>query len=313
MIIILTAWFDKRIRVQIFLKLYKREGYTSIICVGNLPDSRSSDSRSDTWSSNSRSSGGVDLLSGSVALLPDAWSSSNIGLFISCRHIAGLFISCRYISCCVCCSLTDQGHCGVLCSSGVLISSDVLIQSTLNIHGLSSGISCLVLTALNSSLERLFRVVNDLSFNWNILILLNFSFPGNVFNSLLRDVLWDVLSQILNGIIVSFGDLSWNALDSLLFSIFSYFSGLGHSLDSDFILILDDLLLEWNVLDSALTLDHFFSSVDSCVDNLGSLSETLIDTIPSIALIVSSGCVTSLIDITSCIWVSILITLTVKL
>lgn len=177
-----------------------------------------------------------------------------------------------------------------------------MILCVLNVHGLSSGgISSLVLTAIELDLEGLFRVVDDLSFNWNVLVLLDFPFSGNILNSLLGDVLRNVLSQIFNGVIVGFSNLSWNALDSLLLSIFSHSSGLWHSLHSHFILIFDDFLLEWNILNSALALDHFFPSVNSGVDNLGSLHKSLVGTRTGITLVVASGGVSSLIDVTSCV------------
>lgn len=285
---------------------------------------------SNSWSSNSWSSSSVDLLSGGgiVSLLPDTWSTSDITwLLISCRNITiislsgSIFPLDRLISGCVN-SLTSNNwivdvlpSSGVLSSSGVLgLSSSVLSLSSLDVLSLSCSICSLELTAVEFNFKRLFRIVNDLSFNGNVLVLLDFSFSGDILNGLLGDVLRDVLSQILNGIIVRFSHLSWDSLDSLLFSVFSHFPGFWDSLNSHFILILDDLFLEWDILDSALSLDHLFSSVNSCVNNLGSLHKSLVNTRTGITLIVSSGGISSLVDVSpSCVWICILIGWTVNL
>lgn len=207
---------------------------------------------------------------------------------------------------------------GVDLSSCVLSSSDdlglsccVLGLATLDVLGLS----CCVYSLVESSFKRLFRVMDNLSLNWDVLILLDLPFPGDILNGFLRDILRNVLSQILNGVIVSLGDLSWNALDPLLFSVFSHFSCLWHSLDSHFISIFYDLFLEWHILDPALTFDHFCSSVHGCVNDLRCLH--LGGTGTHITLVVSIGGsgrgVSSLLDISSCVRIPILIGRTVNL
>lgn len=272
---------------------------------------------SNSWSSNSWSSSSVDLLSGGgiVSLFPDTWSTGDITwLLISCRDITIISLSGSIfpldwlISGCVNSLTGNNWIVDVLSSSGVLglSSPDVL--------SLSCSICSLELTAVEFNFKRLFRIVNDLSFNGDVLVLLDFSFSGDILNGLLGDVLRDVLSQILNGIIVRFSHLSWDSLDSLLFSVFSHFPGFWDSLNSHFILILDDLFLEWDILDSALSLDHLFSSVNSCVNNLGSLHKSLVNTRTGITLIVSSGGISSLVDVSpSCVWICILIGWTVNL
>lgn len=110
--------------------------------------------------------------------------------------------------------------------------------------------------------------MDNLSFDWNVLILLNFSFLGDVFDLSFWDVLRNVLSEIFDGIVIGDGNFPRDLLDSNFFSVFGNFSSLGYSLYSAVILIFNDFLFERNVFDSALAFNHFFSSVDCSVDNL---------------------------------------------
>ena len=119
------------------------------------------------------------------------------------------------------------------------------------------------------SLERLLRVVDDLSFDWDVLVSLDLSFLGDILDFFFGDVLRNVLPEVLDGIVVGDTDFAGDFFDPLLFSVLSDFSGPGDSFNSGFILVFDDLLLEGDVLDSALSLDHFLGGVHSGVHNLG--------------------------------------------
>lgn len=113
--------------------------------------------------------------------------------------------------------------------------------------------------------------MNDLPFNWNVFILFHLSFFGNVFDLFFWDVLGDVLSKILDSIVISDGNFPRNFFDSDFFSVFGDFSCLGNSFDSSFILVFNDFFLEGNVFDSALTLNDFLSSINNGIHNLGLL------------------------------------------
>ncbi len=160
-----------------------------------------------------------------------------------------------------------------LATGDVLTSSGVLGLTTLDVNCLPTldVVASLVLTSLEFGFQRLFGIVDDLSLNWNVFVFLDLSFSGDVFDGLLGNVLRNVLSQVLNGVIVGLGDFSWDGFDSLFLSVFSDFSGLGDSLDSDLVLVFNDFLLEWNVFDSALTLDDLFASVNNGVNDLWAL------------------------------------------
>ena len=129
--------------------------------------------------------------------------------------------------------------------------------------------------------KRSFRIMDDLSFDWNILILFNFSLFGNVFDLFFWDILRNVLSEIFDSIVISHGNFSRNLFDSDFISVFSDSSSFGDSLDFSLIFVFDDFLLEWNVFDSALSFNHFFCSVNNSVNNR------------------------SCVDISSCSWSSI--------
>ena len=86
----------------------------------------------------------------------------------------------------------------------------------------------------------------------------------NVFNLFLRDILRNVLSKILNCIVVGNGNFTRNCLNLLFFFVFNSFHLLWNSLNLCLILILKNFLFEGNILNSAFSLDNFFSSVNSC-------------------------------------------------
>ena len=110
-------------------------------------------------------------------------------------------------------------------------------------------------------------IMNNLSFDWNIVISFNFSFSSYVFYSFLWNMLRNVLSKILDSIIIDFSHLSgYLFYDSLLF-ILSNSSGSWNSINMLLISILNDFLFKRNIFYSALSLDDFFSHIDSCVNN----------------------------------------------
>jgi len=111
--------------------------------------------------------------------------------------------------------------------------------------------------------------MNNLSFNWNILIFFNFSLFSNILNLFFWNILWDILSQIFNSIIISNCNFSWYLFNSYLLSVLCYFSCFWNSLYSCIVLVLYNFLLEWNVLNSAFTFYDLFTGVYCCVYNLG--------------------------------------------
>ena len=125
-------------------------------------------------------------------------------------------------------------------------------------------------SAFNSafSFEGLVGVVDNLSLNRNVFI--SDLFLGNldIFDLLLRNILRDVLSEIFNGIVVGDSDLTRNSLDLSFLLVLNSLDLLGDSLHLGLVLVFKDLLLEWNVFDSALSLDHLFAGVDGGADNL---------------------------------------------
>ena len=116
--------------------------------------------------------------------------------------------------------------------------------------------------------------MNDLSFDWNIFILFNFSFFSNIFNLSFWNVLRNILTKIFNGIVVSDSDLPWNFFYSNFLSIFCDFSGLRNSFNSGIFLIFNNFFFEGDIFDSALSLYYFFTSVDYSVNNLRLMSNS---------------------------------------
>jgi hypothetical protein len=91
----------------------------------------------------------------------------------------------------------------------------------------------------------------------------------DVLDSLLRDVLGNVLSEVFNSVVISDSDLLGDGLDLPLLTVLHLLDFLGDTLHFGLVLVLHDLLLEGDVLDPALTLDHLLASVDSSADHLG--------------------------------------------
>ena len=109
----------------------------------------------------------------------------------------------------------------------------------------------------------------EVPFDWDVFVFFNFSLFGDVFDLFFWDVLWDVLPEIFNGIVIGDCNFPWDFLNDLFLPVFGDGSFLGDSFNSSLILVFDYLFLEGHILDSAFTLDHFFSCVDDGVDNLG--------------------------------------------
>lgn len=95
-------------------------------------------------------------------------------------------------------------------------------------------------------------VVDQLSLYWNILNTFNNAFLWDILNIAVLVGLWNILSDVLNGHIVSDLLLLWDVL---------------HSLD---LLILNDSLLIWNILDPRFSLDGFpkTSITSGCANEL---------------------------------------------
>lgn len=108
----------------------------------------------------------------------------------------------------------------------------------------------------------------EVPFDWDVFVFFNFSLFGDVFDLFFWDVLWDVLPEIFNGIVIGDCNFPWDFLNDLFLPVFGDGSFLGDSFNSSLILVFDNLFLKWNVFDSTFTLDHFFSCVDYSVHNL---------------------------------------------
>ena len=110
--------------------------------------------------------------------------------------------------------------------------------------------------------------MNNLSFDWNIVISFNFSFSSYVFCSFLWNMLRNVLSKILDSIIIDFSHLSgYLFYDSLLF-ILSKSSGSWNSINMLLISILNDFLFKRNIFNSTFSFNNLFSHINSCVNDL---------------------------------------------
>lgn len=113
--------------------------------------------------------------------------------------------------------------------------------------------------------------MNDLPFDWNVFVFLDLSFLGNILDLSFGNVLRNILTKIFDGIVIGDGDFSGDFLNSDLLSVLGDSSSLWNSLDSGFVLVLDNLLLEWNVFNSAFTFNDLLASVDHCIHDLGLL------------------------------------------
>eukprot|EP00178_Gracilaria_changii_P004745 TRINITY_DN1774_c0_g1_i1.p3 TRINITY_DN1774_c0_g1~~TRINITY_DN1774_c0_g1_i1.p3 ORF type:complete len:132 (-),score=11.04 TRINITY_DN1774_c0_g1_i1:222-617(-) len=110
--------------------------------------------------------------------------------------------------------------------------------------------------------------MNDLSFDRNVFVSNLFLGNLNIFYSLFRYILRNVLSQIFNSVVIGNCDLTRNSLDFSLFLVFNSFDLLGNTFNLSLVFVFNDLLFEGNILDSAFSLDDLFSSVDGGSDNV---------------------------------------------
>ena len=165
--------------------------------------------------------------------------------------------------------LSDFSH----FSWSLLVYNSLFNSWLLNILGsVFLGVSSSGLYSAFNSLgfKGLIGVVDNLSLNRDVFVSDLFLGNLNIFNFLFRNVLRNVLSKILNGIVVGNSDLTRDGLNFSFFLVFDSLDLLGNSLDFGLILVLNDLLLEWNVFDPAFSLDDFFASVDGGSNNFGS-------------------------------------------
>jgi len=146
------------------------------------------------------------------------------------------------------------------CGCDTLVSSGTLVGSTLVSSCIVSVVSsCIV--SLSLTFQSLVRIVNNLSFDWDVFISNLLLRHLNVLNSLFRDILRDVLSKILDCIIVSDSDFPWDGLHLSFLSVFNLFHFFGDSLNLSLVLVVYNLLLKRHIFNSALSLDHICSSV----------------------------------------------------
>ncbi len=127
---------------------------------------------------------------------------------------------------------------------------------------------------MNLSVKRSFWVVDNLSLNWNVFVFFNFSLFGDVIDLLFWNVLWNVLTKVLDGIVISDGDFSRDFFYFDLLFILDNLSSFGDPFYSRFLLVLYNFLLKWNVLNSTLSFNNLLSSIDNSVDNLRGLSNS---------------------------------------
>lgn len=169
-------------------------------------------------------------------------------------------------------------------------TSDVLTAM-----GGSSGVAGLLVSSLLISsvlaFQSLVRVVHDLSLDGDVFVSDLLLGDLDVLDSLLGDVLRNVLTKILNGIVVSDGDFSGDSLDLSLFSVFGLFHFFGDSFDFSLVLVFDDFLFEGDVFDSAFSLDDFFASVDGGANDILSVLASAAD------CVLSSGVVVGLVGV----------------
>ena len=101
--------------------------------------------------------------------------------------------------------------------------------------------------------EQFFFIKTKIPLHWDVLGPLDDSLNGDGFDGCFGDDLWDILSQVFNGIIVSLSHFSWDCLEisSLLIVGDSYLFWDSLNPFSNF--IVSDSLFEGDVLNSALT------------------------------------------------------------
>lgn len=123
--------------------------------------------------------------------------------------------------------------------------------------GGTSGVTCINVTGLNilslaSNIIVPLWIVNDLSFDWQILHSFPDSFYGLVLNDSLFNFLGNILDLGLNGIIVGNGSFDWYSLCSGHFFVLDDFSFVWNSLDSFDLIVFNVLFFEGDVLNAGL-------------------------------------------------------------
>lgn len=207
----------------------------------------------------------------------DSRSSCHVGCLVACcssHSRASCHVSCLrnllnvvasvywLLNSCIWGGISSNWNCSSVASCGVSSNWD-------GTRVAPSGISSLVGSS-SGNFQWLFRVVNNLSFYWDVFVFFDFSLSGYILNCFFWNILRNVLSEILDCVVVGLGHFSWNLLNSLFLTIFNNFSGSRNSLDSGLIFVFEDLSFEWHVLDSALSLDDLSTCIDGSVDNLPS-------------------------------------------
>lgn len=145
----------------------------------------------------------------------------------------------------------------------------------------SFNISSSNVLALACDIVVSFRVMNDLSFDWQVLNSFPNSFNWLIFNDRLFDFFRNVLYLSLNSIVISDGSFNGNSLSSGHFLILDNLPFVRNPFDSFDLIVFDIFLFKGNVFDSGFNW-NFFS------DNF--LSQTLTD-----SRISSSGGLESLV------------------
>lgn len=123
--------------------------------------------------------------------------------------------------------------------------------------------------------ERFVLINVNIPFNGNIFVSNLFLGNLNIFDDLFRYVLRNVLSKILNGIVVSDSDFLGDGFNLALLFVFHLFDFLWDTFDLGLILVFDDLLFEGHIFDTTLTLDDFLACVDCGSNNLSSSNNGL--------------------------------------
>jgi hypothetical protein len=168
-------------------------------------------------------------------------------------------------------------------------------SATLNVIGVGGGHTLLVawrvssldvagldVLALPSDVVVSFRVVDDLSFNWQVLNSFPDSFNWFVFNDSFFNFLGNVFDLGFNSVVVSDGSFDGDSFSSGNFFVFDDFSFVWNSFNSFDLIVFNVFLFEWNVFDSRFDWD-FFS------DDL--LGKALAD-----SRVTASWCLESLVD-----------------
>lgn len=96
-------------------------------------------------------------------------------------------------------------------------------------------------------------VVDKLSLYRNILIGYIFAFNRNIINILFRNNLWNIASDMLNSIIISCYNFSWDSFNSYNISIISNDFLFGNDTVNLLVYVINYFLFDWNILNSAIS------------------------------------------------------------